>query len=81
MMLDNTSEIASVPVATDSDRLLCAGVSPNSSDSSGISGCTQYSKAKQEKPPKNNARLLRLNSGVPATMDMVGTCKTSMSSS
>ncbi len=66
--LDATSENASVAVETDSVRLLCAGVSANWCDSTGISGCTQYNRAKLEKPPKNSARLVRLNAGVPAAM-------------
>src|SRR5450830_365189 len=65
---DSSSDTASAPVEIDSDRLLWAGVSANSCASSGISGCTQYSSAKQEKPPKNRARLLRLKSDVPAAM-------------
>ncbi|WP_395406476.1 hypothetical protein ACHMW6_07435 [Pseudoduganella sp. UC29_106] len=55
----------------DSDRLACAGVSENSCPSRGSSGCTQYNNAKQEKPPKNSARLVRLNSGDPAVMAVV----------
>lgn len=58
MALDATSETAIAAVASDKDRLLCAGVRANSWDSSGIRGCTQYSSAKQEKPPKNMARLV-----------------------
>jgi hypothetical protein len=51
--------------------LLCAAVNANWRDSKGISGCTQYSRAKQEKPPKNKARLLRLKAALPAEMRAV----------
>jgi hypothetical protein len=58
MALDASSETAIAAVASDKDKLLCAGVSANALDSSGIKGCTQYNNAKQEKPPKNMARLV-----------------------
>ncbi|GJI95682.1 hypothetical protein RugamoR57_24000 [Duganella caerulea] len=66
--LDATSDTASAPVDTDSTMLLCAALSANSCDNTGIKGCTLYSNANAEKPPKNSARLLRLNSGLPAAM-------------
>src|SRR6185369_15793143 len=64
--LDTSSDTASAPVEIDSARLACAGVKQNSCPNSGSSGCTQYNKAKVEKPPKKSARLVRLNSGEPA---------------
>ena len=64
----NSSDSASAAVDTDSARLLWAGVSVNWCASSGISGCTQYSRAKVEKPPNTIARLMRLNAGLPAAM-------------
>jgi hypothetical protein len=70
--LDATSDKASAAVDTDSTMLLCAALSANSWDNNGIRGCTQYSSAKQEKPPKNMARLLRLNSALPAAMRGAG---------
>ena len=50
---------ASSKVDTDSTRLVCAGVRPKSCASNGISGCTQYSSEKVEKPAANSARLAR----------------------
>ena len=60
--LDTTSDTANAAVEIDNARLLCAALSANSCNNNGISGCTQYSSAKHEKPPKNMARLLRLKS-------------------
>ena len=57
--------IASIPVATDKIRLLCAALIPYSWDSIGIIGCTQYSKANVAKPPENSASTVRINIGVP----------------
>ncbi len=37
----NSSPTASIPVATESEILLAAGVTPNSCDSTGRMGCTQ----------------------------------------
>ena len=61
------------PLDTDRDQLLCAGVRWNWCDSSGNRGWMQYSKLKVEKPPKNRARLLRLNSMEPLAIAERGT--------
>src|SRR5450830_1312393 len=66
--LSSTKEMASKPLDTDRDQLLCAGVRWNCCDNSGNRGWMQYSKLKVEKPPKNRARLLRLNSMDPLAM-------------
>ena len=60
--------IASMPVATERIRLLCAALIENSWDRTGIIGCTQYSRAKVAKPPENNASTVRMNIGVPFSM-------------
>ncbi len=57
--------MASIPVATERIRLLCAALIPYSFESIGIIGCTQYSRAKVAKPPLNNASTVRMNAGVP----------------
>lgn len=59
---------ASMPVATERIRLLCAALMEYSSDSNGIIGCTQYSRAKVAKPPQNSASTVRMNAGVPFSM-------------
>ncbi|MDT4858916.1 hypothetical protein FQZ97_934070 [compost metagenome] len=56
---------ASKPVHSDRTRLLCAGDTPNAPVKSGISGCTQYSSEKVEKPAANKAHWARRNPGVP----------------
>ncbi len=52
-------------VHRDSTRLLCAGDTPNAWVNSGISGCTQYSREKVEKPAANKAHWARRKPGVP----------------
>ncbi len=68
--------IASIAVATDRIRLLCAALIPYSWDSTGIIGCTQYSKAKVAKPPENSASTVRINNGVPFSIKMSFSCAT-----
>ena len=70
--LSSTKEMASKPLDTDRDQLLCAGVRWNCCDNSGNRGWMQYSKLKVEKPPKNRARLLRLNSMDPLAIAVRG---------
>ena len=41
---------ARVPVVSDNDRLLAAGLIPNSSEKIGITGCTQYIKENVPNP-------------------------------
>ena len=65
-----SSPNASRPVDTDSTRLLWAALMENSWDSSGIIGCTQYSRAKVAKPPQNNASTVRMNAGVPFSIQL-----------
>ncbi len=60
--------MASMPVATERIRLLWAALMEKSRDSSGIIGCTQYSRAKVAKPPENSASTVRMNIGVPFSM-------------
>ncbi|MNC45331.1 hypothetical protein D3C75_942860 [compost metagenome] len=64
----NIRPIANSPVETDSDRLLSAGEMPKSCDRTGRIGCTQYSKAKVARPAENNAKVTRINCGVPRSM-------------
>ena len=73
----SSNDSASAAVDTDSTRLLWAGVSVNWRASNGISGCTQYSKAKVENPPNTIARLMRLKAGLPAAM-AAGAIRTDM---
>ena len=56
---------ASRPVQSDSTRLLWAGETPKACVNSGISGCTQYSSEKVEKPAANSAHWARRKAGVP----------------
>ncbi len=60
---------ASIAVDTDRIRLLCAALMANSWDSAGIIGCTQYNKANVAKPPQNSASTVRMNIGVPFSMN------------
>ncbi len=57
-----------MPVATERIRLLCAALMAYSWDSSGIIGCTQYSRANVANPPLNSASTVRMNIGVPFSM-------------
>ncbi len=57
--------MASRPVQSDSTRLLSAGDTPKACVNSGISGCTQYSSEKVEKPAANSAHWARRRAGVP----------------
>ena len=52
---------ASTALATDSERLATAGETANSRANTGISGCTLYSSAKVEKPPRNKGPVTRQN--------------------
>jgi hypothetical protein len=61
----STRATASVAVASESERLATAGVTPNSFDKTGSRGWVQYSIAKVARPATNSARLARRNSGVP----------------
>ncbi|MCY1420212.1 hypothetical protein D3C76_1431410 [compost metagenome] len=61
--------IASIAVDMDRIRLLWAALMENSCDSIGIIGCTQYNNAKVAKPPQNNASTVRMNNGVPRSMN------------
>src|SRR3990167_8774061 len=70
---------ASIAVATDRIRLLCAALMENSWDSAGIIGCTQYNSAKVANPPENSASTVRMNIGVPFSMYASLSCATTSS--
>jgi hypothetical protein len=60
---------ASAWVVTDIARLARAGLRLNSAENSGMSGWTQYSKAKVAKPAANSATFAQKNSRVPRWMN------------
>ena len=63
-----TSSIgASIPVVSDSTRLLAAADTPNWSDRVGSIGCTQYNAAKVASPTANIARVVARNPAVPGS--------------
>jgi hypothetical protein len=51
--------IARVPVVSDNERLLAAGLTPNSSEKIGMTGCTQYSNENVPNPAAKSAMLAR----------------------
>jgi hypothetical protein len=60
-----TRATASVAVASESERLATAGVTPNSAEKVGRRGWVQYSMANVATPATKSARLARRNSGIP----------------
>src|SRR5476651_778555 len=57
----NSKPTAINPVDKESVRLLVAGDTPKSCESTGKIGCTQYNSANVASPAENSARVTRIN--------------------
>ncbi|MNI82687.1 hypothetical protein D3C73_1394250 [compost metagenome] len=68
----NRRPIASMAVEIDSEILLLAGDTPNSWDSTGRIGCTQYSRANVASPAENRASVTRIKEAVPRFINASG---------
>ena len=59
---------AMAAVGKDSERLAAAGLTPKTSEKTGIIGCTQYSSAEVELPAQEKASVVRRDAAVPRSM-------------